>query len=309
MGMRPSEALGTYVFLPWANIMDGMYAVHGGTYGIIEGFFKLACELGVTFHFNQEVTGINYEKNTITGIQTTKGLISADLVVNNADAAYFYQHIMPQEKNLHYSLDQLKKMKHTNSYFTINLGLKKPIPNIDHHTFMVGERWEEFFEMIFEPNSVSKINKKNLCYYALQPSLTEPWMAPVGKATLFILVPVCGYDPDFDWTTHEESFKNTIYDCMEQRDGIDIREYIEFEEIYSPARWGKEFNLWENIVLGFSLNMFQINNFRMPNKAREFDNLYHVGTSTIPGPGVPTCITSGQLVTERIIEDFKKDIS
>lgn len=305
MGMKPSTALGTYIFLPWANVTDGMYAIKGGTYGIVEGFYKLAKELGVQFEFSNEVKSINYENNAITGVLTEKGVRECDILVNNADAAYFYAHMLPQEKNRYYSEDKLKRMRHTNSYFTINLGIKKPLKNITHHTFMVGKKWQKFYEMIFEQNAINKFNNDNLCYYIMQPSLTESWMAPQGKATLFILVPVCGYDPLVDWQQIENSFKEKIYDCIEQREGIKIRDLIEVEEVYSPARWGSEYNLWHNVILGFSLDFFQINNFRMPNKAREFTNLYHVGASTIPGPGVPTCITSGQLVTERIREDYE----
>lgn len=304
MGMRPTTALGTYIFLPWANITDGMYAIRGGTYNLVQGFYKLALELGVTFEFNTEVKDLVYTNKKITKVITTNGVRNCDIIVNNIDAAYFYTHIVPAEKNTFYTDSHLRKMNHTNSYFTINLGLRKAIPNINHHTFMVAEKWHDFYSLILEPNSATKFNKQNLCYYIMQPSITDSYMAPAGKATAFILVPVCGYDPNFNWIEYESTFKNLIYDCIEQRDNIPIRDLIEVEEIYSPARWGKEFNLWENIILGFSLDMFQINNFRMPNKAREFTNLYHVGGSTIPGPGLPTCVTSGQLVTERILEDY-----
>ncbi len=306
MGMKPSEALGTYIFLPWANIQDGMYAVKGGTYGIVKGFYKLACELGVKFHFEQEITRLNIKDKHITHVISNSSTNKTDIVVNNSDPAYFYTRLIPTEKNTYYSKSQLKKIKHTNSYFTINLGLKKPLKKLHHHTFMISEKWEEFFDLIFKQNAVTSFNKENLCYYIIQPSITETWMAPPGKATAFILIPVCGYDPDVNWTNYEQTFKNMIYDCIEQRDGVQLRDLIEIEEIYSPERWGNQFNLWENIILGFSLNFFQINNFRMPNKAREFDNLYHVGGSTIPGPGVPTCITSGELVTQRILEKYGK---
>lgn len=43
----------------------------------------------------------------------------------------------------------------------------------------------------------------------------------------------------------------------------------------------------------------------MPNKSREFNNLCFSGSSTIPGPGIPLCITSGELVTEQIMEDIQ----
>lgn len=303
LGMKPSEALGTYCFFPYAEINDGMYTVKGGIYGIVEGFIKRLKELNVQIIYGAEVEKLNYENNVLTSVTTKKGTYSADLFVNNTDGAWFYTNLIPQEKNKTYTEKKLRNMKHTNSYFTINLGLKNPVKGLNHHTFFVGNNWNEFTENILKPNSVQNFDKNNICYYFLQPSLLDSTTAPQGKATTFILIPVCGYDPDFDWNAYENTFKNTMYDVIEQRDGIPIRSLIETEIIYSPARWGKEINLWENIILSFSLNLFQANGFRMPNKSKEFSNLYFAGSSTIPGPGIPPCITSGQLVTERILED------
>ena len=306
MGMKPSEALGTYCFFPWAEIDDGMYTVDGGVFGIVEGFVKLAKELGVAFVYEAEVTKLNYKDSLLKSVSTKKGLYDADIFVSNADGAWFYTNLIPKEVNKTFSEEKIKQMKHTNAYFTINLGLKKPIKDFSHHTFFVAEHWNEYFEKMFEPGSVPKLNFANTCYYFMQKSLQHPEFAPKGKAVGFILVPVCGYDPDMDWKKYEDTFKNFIYDMMEQRDSIPIRSLIEEEIVYSPARWGSEFNLWENVILSFSLNFTQANGFRMPNKSREFENLYFAGSATIPGPGVPTCITSGELVSLRIEEDFLK---
>lgn len=303
IGMKPSEALGTYCFFPRAEIEDGMYQVEGGVYGIIAGFEKVCRELGVEFVFDAEVEKLLYEGSRVTGVQTKAGSFNADIVVSNIDGAWFYTNLMPPEKNKTFSADKLKKMAHTNSYFTINLGLKKPVKEFSHHTFFVAPHWQEFFDKILQPGQVKSFSFDNTCYYFLQKSHSHPWMAPKGKTSAFILIPVCGYDPGFDWNQYEDTFKNFIYDMMEQRDGIPIRSLIEEEEVYSPARWGKEFNLWENIILSFSMNFFQVNGFRMPNKAREFENLYFSGSSTIPGPGLPPCVDSGRLVVERILED------
>lgn len=303
LGMKPSEAMGTYSFFPYAEIYDGMYTVDGGIYGIVNGFKQVCEEEGVNFITNSEVTSLGYSGNRLTHVTSVDGTkYNADIFVSNIDGAYFYSNLMPAEKNTTFTEEKIKTMKHTNSYFTISLGLKQPIDKLTHHTFFVAEDWEDYFEKILIPNQVNNLTFKNTCYYVLQPSKLDPSLAPAGKATLFILLPVCGYDPEVDWERYEEPFKNFIYDMMEQRDNIPIRELIEEEIVYSPAKWGNEFNLWQNVILSFSLNFMQSNGFRMPNKSGEFSNLYFVGSSTIPGPGVPPCITSGELVKERIME-------
>lgn len=193
-------------------------------------------------------------------------------------------------------------MKHSCTFFTINLGIKKPIPKLSHHSIFFSSQPKNNFKLINTPNSIDKFNFDNFSYYLTQPTLTQPSLAPKGKAVLFILAPVCGYDPKLQWSSYENIFKEFIYDVMEKRDHIPIRSLIEEEIIISPVSWGKEYNLWENIILGPSHNFFQVNGFRIPNKSKEMDNLFFVGGSTIPGAGVPTCITSGELVAERIID-------
>ena len=39
---------------------------------------------------------------------------------------------------------------------------------------------------------------------------------------------------------------------------------------------------------------------------KEFDNLYYVGASTVPGTGLPIVVIGSKLVTERILKDEKK---
>ncbi len=304
LGMQPSKALGTYCFFPWAEINDGMFEVEGGVYSIAAAFQKVGEELGVTFQFDTEVTGLSIDDGRLTGVETSNGSCKADIIVSNLDGAWFYENLMPKEYNRHYTPAKLRSMRHTNSYFTINLGLSRPITETPHHTFFVAEDWQDFFEKIVTPGQVPKLSFDNTCYYLLQKSATQPWMAPKGKATAFILIPVCGYDPDLDWESYTPIFKNFLYDVIEQRDGIPIRDLIEEEIVYSPDRWGREFHLWENVILSFSLDLFQANGFRMPNRSREFPNLYFSGSSTIPGPGIPPCITSGELVRERISEEY-----
>lgn len=305
LGMPPSETLATYSLIPYCEIYDGMYSVEDGVYGIAKGFHKLCEEKGVKFIFNAEVTRLNWEGENIKSVTTNQGDFEADIFISNTDGAWFYTNLMPKEKNKHYTENHLRHMRHTNSYFTINLGLKEPIEGLTHHTFFLPPKAEEFIENVLTPGFTKKLNFENTCYYLLQQSLDHPKMAPQGKATAFILVPVPGVDPEVDWIKYEEEFKNFMYDVIEERDGIPIRDLIEVEEIYSPTRWGQEFNLWENVILSFTLHFSQANGFRMPNKSREFENLYFAGSSTIPGPGLPSCISSGELVAERIAENLK----
>ena len=164
VGMKPSEALGTYCFFPYAEIEDGMYQVEGGVYGIIKGFEKVCSELNVDFVYNAEVTELLYSGNRVSGVKTATKTYTADIVVSNIDGAWFYEHLVPKDKNRTFPNGKLKKMSHTNSYFTINVGLKKPVKEFSHHTFFVAPKWNEFFDKILEPDQVPTFSAENTCY-------------------------------------------------------------------------------------------------------------------------------------------------
>ena len=43
----------------YADIKGGTWYPQGGMYAVVEGMYKLAMELGVKFHFDEDVNGID----------------------------------------------------------------------------------------------------------------------------------------------------------------------------------------------------------------------------------------------------------
>jgi phytoene desaturase len=66
------------------------------------------------------------------------------------------------------------------------------------------------------------------------------------------------------------------------------------------------FNLYRGSGLGLAHGLNQVAAMRPNNKDEEFDNLYYVGASTVPGTGLPIVVIGSKLVTERILKDEKK---
>jgi phytoene dehydrogenase-like protein len=56
--------------------------------------------------------------------------------------------------------------------------------------------------------------------------------------------------------------------------------------------------------LGLSHHMMQIGAFRPSNKDEDFENVFYVGASTVPGAGLPMAVISSKLTTERVITHF-----
>ncbi|MDZ7845728.1 MAG: hypothetical protein U5L96_02540 [Owenweeksia sp.] len=44
-------------------------------------------------------------------------------------------------------------------------------------------------------------------------------------------------------------------------------------------------------------------------KSKKVKNLYYTGQLTVPGPGVPPALISGQVVASEVVKDFKKTMA
>jgi len=71
----------------------------------------------------------------------------------------------------------------------------------------------------------------------------------------------------------------------------------------TPVDWRDRFNLYKGSGLGLAHGLNQVGGFRPANKDEEFNNLYYVGASTVPGTGLPIVIIGSGLVTERIVNE------
>jgi phytoene desaturase len=61
LGARPADTPALYSLMNYADIKLGTWYPQGGMYSIVEGMHELATELGVTFHFNKNVSEIVVE--------------------------------------------------------------------------------------------------------------------------------------------------------------------------------------------------------------------------------------------------------
>ncbi|MFO7964254.1 MAG: hypothetical protein R6U50_10070, partial [Desulfobacterales bacterium] len=64
--------------------------------------------------------------------------------------------------------------------------------------------------------------------------------------------------------------------------------------------WKNMFNLYKGSGLGLAHDLNQVGGFRPNNRDEKFKNVYYVGSSTVPGTGLPMAVISSQLVTKRI---------
>jgi phytoene desaturase len=294
LGRTPFDTMAIYTLLSYTEFKhDGYYNVEGGMYKIVEGIVDELLKENVKITYNTEIIDYVSKDNKIECLKDSDGKKwSADIILINADAAVFRGKIFKKKK---YSEKNLDKMNWTMGYLTFYLGLKIKLSGVNHHNYYLGSNYEEYATNVIQnPNSLQKPY-----YYVNMLTKFNPNCAPEGCESLFFVCPVPNlkYKPNWD---DKDSIVNSIIVDFSKRINKDIVPEIISKTIYTPLDWQNQFNLHRGSGLGLSHSMNQIGAFRPANFDEKFRNVFYVGSSTIPGAGLPMVIISSKLACQRI---------
>jgi phytoene desaturase len=264
-------------------------------YSLVEAMESLATEFGVRFSLNSQVERVVVTKGRARGVVVDGEEIEADAVLANADLPYAYRELLAGSADTDFRLRRREKLEYTASAFTLYLGVEGKLEHMAHHNFYLSGRYKENFEAIFRDRALPE----DPSFYAVVPSKTEPRMAPDGRESLFVLVPVPHLGPNVDWDRDGDAFKEKVYGLLERRCGLD-RGRVVYEKARTPLDWRDEYNLEEGAAFGIGHGIFQVGYFRPPMVSKAVQGMYFVGASTRPGTGVPLVTIGARLVADRI---------
>lgn len=298
LGSTPFNTPAIYSLLSYTEMKhNGYWKVEGGMYRLVEELVKLLTKNGVEIIYNSEVVSVQNRGKELTAVIDSNGKsYSADVYICNSDAAAFRGEILKRKK---FSEKKLDKMEWTLAPFTIYLGVKGKIDELEHHNYFLGSNFRGYADSIF----TSSISPQKPYYYVNTLSKSYPECAPEGCENLFILCPVPDLRYKKDWSDREELADNIIND-ISRRVNYNIKDNIIVKQIFDPIDWGKMFNLYKGSGLGLAHGIMQVGAFRPKNRDEVFSNLFYVGASTTPGTGLPMVIISSKLVVERMEEQY-----
>lgn len=298
LGATPFDTPALYSLLSYTELVhDGYHNVKGGMYKIVEGLLAEMKKQGIDISYHTSIKSFETKNGKLTAFIDQNGKKwEADIFVVNADAATFRNEVMKKKA---YSTSKLDNQKWTLAPFTMYLGIDKKLPELEHHSYFLGDNFKEYASKIFK-NSIS-LNKPY--YYVTNVSKYNPECAPKGKEAVFVLCPVPDLRFKPDWNDSEE-LANNIIDDLGKRIGTDIKSKVVSKTILPPPFWEKSFGLHRGSGLGLAHNLNQIGAFRPPNKDEDFSNVFYVGSSTVPGTGLPMAVISSKLVVERIEKTY-----
>ena len=92
------------------------------------------------------------------------------------------------------------------SLFVWYFGTRRQYPDVAHHTILLGPRYRELLDDIFE----RKVLAEDFSLYLHRPTATDPSLAPPGCDAFYVLSPVPNLDSGTDWTRKAESYRRAL---------------------------------------------------------------------------------------------------
>ena len=303
LGALPADIPALYSLMNYADIKLGTWYPQGGMYHIADAMYQLASELGVEFKFNcdvQKINVLNGKATNILAIENNQQMnYEADLIIGGADY-HFIETKLLDPQNASYSSDYWNKRIMAPSCLLYYIGLNKKLKNISHHSL--------FFDVDFDKHGAEIYSTpkwpSNPLFYVSATSVTDSTVAPEGNENLFFLIPIAAGLEGDDNGTREKYFE-MIVDRYEKAIGQNIKESIVYKKSYSVTDFKNDYNAFKGNAYGLANTLMQTSILKPSIKSKKVENLYYTGQLTVPGPGVPPSLISGEVVAKEIIKKFK----
>jgi phytoene desaturase len=296
LGAMPKDTPALYSLMNYADISLGTWYPMGGMYKFIEAFEKIAREQGVKIMTNHEITEVIHHQNKVTHLVTNKGEFETDILISGADYHHTDTQLLKEKAN--YTEKYWNSRTMAPSCLLFYLGVTKKIDELEHHNLFFDEDFEVHAKEIYkDPRWPSAP-----LFYVSMPSKTDDSVAPKGKENLFLLIPIAPNLSD-DEATREQYF-NLLMDRLEAKTGTSIREHICYKKSYCVSDFKHDYHAFKGNAYGLANTLRQTAILKPSLKNKVLKNVYYTGQLTVPGPGVPPSIISGEVVAKQIIKDF-----
>ncbi len=304
LGALPKDTPALYSLMNYADIKLGTWYPQGGMYQIVKGMYALAKELGVQFFFNHNVSAITIVNGMATSIvaNTPQSTISfdADVVIGGADYHFIEQQLLPAASR-NYTEAYWNKRVMAPSCLTYYVGLNKKLKNVLHHSL--------FFDTSFDTHGKEIYTSPQWpvdpLFYVSVTSATDETVAPEGHENLFFLIPVAA-GLTGDTAALREEYFNKIVARFEERIGQTITEAIIYKKSYSVSNFVEDYNSFKGNAYGLANTLLQTAILKPSLRSKKVSNLFYTGQLTVPGPGVPPSLISGEVVAREVLKHFKK---
>lgn len=296
LGGTPKNIPALYSLMNYAALQLGTWYPQGGFSSVTYALADLAAELGVVIHTNEPVQKIEVERNFATSLITHKGQKMFDAVLASADYAHTERLIDNQYRN--YSDKYWDKRVMSPSCLIFYLGVKKQLSNLNHHNLFFDQSFDLHSDEIYKRPSWPQAP----LFYVCCPSKTDATVAPAGHENLFILMPLAPGLSDNEETRMK--YYSIIMQRLESLTGQEIDRYVEFKKSYCINDFIRDYNSYKGNAYGLANTLRQTAILKPSIINKKIRNLFYCGQLSVPGPGVPPALISGQIAAKQLLKSL-----
>jgi phytoene desaturase len=184
------------------------------------------------------------------------------------------------------------------SLFVWYFGTNRQYPDVPHHTILLGPRYRELLDDIFENKRLAQ----DFSLYLHRPTATDPSLAPAGSDAFYVLSPVPHLEGDTDWQTEAEPYRQRIAAYLSSTVLRGFESHIATSRLMTPLDFRDRLMSYKGAAFSFEPVLTQSAWFRPHNRSEDIEGLFLVGAGTHPGAGVPGVLSSAR-VLDRIVPD------
>jgi phytoene desaturase len=264
---------------------------------LVDGLAGLIRHQGNELRCGAEVEEILVQGGSVRGVRLAGGEeLAAEVVVSNADSAWTYGKLLPAAQRRRWTDRKLARARYSMSLFVWYFGTRRQYPGVPHHTILLGPRYRELLEDIFE----RKLLADDFSLYLHRPTATDPSLAPPGCDTFYVLSPVPHLGSGIDWRERAEPYRRELARALDQTLLPGFEADLATSHVTTPQHFQDELLSPNGAAFGLAPTLLQSAWFRPHNRSEEVRGLYLVGAGTHPGAGVPGVLCSAR-VLDRIV--------
>ena len=293
-GLSPFDALAIYAVITYMDTVEGVWFPMGGMSAVGRGLAEAAEKAGAPIRYGAEVDRVLRRPGAggvVTGVRLTDGeVVGADAVVVNADLPVAYRRLLPDLPMPRVA----RRGEYSPSCLLWVAGVRGGLPaGAAHHNIHFGGQWREAFDALLRDGT----RMPDPSILVTSHSHTDPTLAPPGCSTLYVLEPAPNLDGRIDWARERDRIRDSLIERTRSF-GYPVDE-VEVEVFLDPTDW-ERLGMERGTPFGLSHRFFQTGPFRPNNVDKRAPGLVFVGSSTVPGVGVPMVLLSGRLAAERV---------
>jgi phytoene desaturase len=299
LGMSPFQCPSLFSILSFLEYEHGVWHPIGGCGAISQVMARLARSMGAKIKVNEPVTQVMFAGRRATGVRTTQGTYEGEALIINADFAHAMRHLVPDHLRRRWTDRKISRKKFSCSTFMLYLGLDGRQDELPHHTIYLSKDYEQNLADIDTnfrlPDDPS--------FYVQNASVTDPTLAPGGRSTLYVLVPVSHQTRHIDWSRERNHFREVVLRQLAKVGIEDLTRRIRVEHVITPRDWERQ-GIYRGATFNLAHSLRQMLHLRPNNRFEDLESVYLVGGGTHPGSGLPTIYSSARITSTTLMQDL-----